>query len=232
MEGGKATWLGLLLTQPPYHTAAACWVVLSSYLVGCIYIVACICSNHVPIRGHGSLITTWNGFKKPCRHFDQDVPIFLKAKMEVSVNTPFLAIHCIICCHWTFVGYQQVSPEVAIWPRLFLASWLLKAAIQHPGSLSPVSWIWHEGSLQVWSLCLVLTKVKNPLPIKKQTKVVYWILCSCGKAYIGETWRRLQTRIKEHQDACQNGTLEESVMQGVAVRRRMMEKVNERYHSN
>ena len=35
---------------------------------------------------------------------------------------------------------------------------------------------------------------------------MYRIPCSCGKAYIGETKRRLETSLKEHQDACQKGT--------------------------
>ena len=35
---------------------------------------------------------------------------------------------------------------------------------------------------------------------------------SCGKAYIGETVRRLETRMKEHWDACQKGTLENSAL--------------------
>ena len=30
----------------------------------------------------------------------------------------------------------------------------------------------------------------------------------CGKSYIGETRRRLETRLREHQEACQKGTLE------------------------
>ena len=58
------------------------------------------------------------------------------------------------------------------------------------------------------SLRSVLTRVKDPLPIGKQSKVVYWIPCTCGKAYIGETRRGLVTRLKEHQDACQKGTVE------------------------
>ena len=52
------------------------------------------------------------------------------------------------------------------------------------------------------SLWLVLTKVKDTLPVEKQSKVVYQIPCSCGMTYIGETARRLKTRMKEHQDAC------------------------------
>ena len=48
--------------------------------------------------------------------------------------------------------------------------------------------------------------------MKKRSKVVYQIPCSCGKKYIGETVRRLETRMKEHQDACQKGTLEKSAL--------------------
>ena len=42
----------------------------------------------------------------------------------------------------------------------------------------------------------------NPLPPDLQSKVIYKVPCSCGKAYIGETTRRLETRLKEHKDAC------------------------------
>ena len=34
---------------------------------------------------------------------------------------------------------------------------------------------------------------------------MYSIPCSCGKVYIGETTRRLEQRVKEHQDACRKG---------------------------
>lgn len=42
--------------------------------------------------------------------------------------------------------------------------------------------------------------------MEKQVKVVYH--CSCGKAFIGETARRLEARVEEHKDACQKGELE------------------------
>ena len=48
----------------------------------------------------------------------------------------------------------------------------------------------------------LLTKVKDPLPTEKQSGVVYEVLCTCGKVYIGETKCRLGTRLKEHKDAC------------------------------
>ena len=43
----------------------------------------------------------------------------------------------------------------------------------------------------------MLTWVKDPLPSDLQSKVIYKVHCSCGKAYTGET-----TRLKEHKDAC------------------------------
>ncbi len=35
--------------------------------------------------------------------------------------------------------------------------------------------------------------------------MVYRIPCQYGKVYIGETQRRLETRVKEHRDACAKG---------------------------
>ena len=58
----------------------------------------------------------------------------------------------------------------------------------------------------------VLTKVKDPLPMVKKAKVVYRIHRSCGKICIGETRRRLETRLREHQEACRKGTLEKSAV--------------------
>ena len=62
------------------------------------------------------------------------------------------------------------------------------------------------------SLCLVLTRVKDPLPTRKQSKVVYRISCSCGKVYISETRRRLEMKLKEQQEACRSATLEKSAV--------------------
>ena len=58
----------------------------------------------------------------------------------------------------------------------------------------------------------MLTKVKDNLPLGKRSRVVYQIPCSCGQVYIGETIRRLETRMKEHRDACERGTLEKSAI--------------------
>ena len=58
----------------------------------------------------------------------------------------------------------------------------------------------------------LLTRVKDPLPADKQSMVVYWIPCSCGKVYIGRTILRLETRLKEHHDACSKGQLEKSAV--------------------
>ena len=48
----------------------------------------------------------------------------------------------------------------------------------------------------------LLTKVKDPLHMEKQATVVYEVPCICGKVYIGEIRRRLETCLKEHKDAC------------------------------
>ena len=48
--------------------------------------------------------------------------------------------------------------------------------------------------------------------VGKQSNVVYRIPCSCGQVYIGETKRRLETRLKEHQDACKRGMMEKSAV--------------------
>ena len=43
--------------------------------------------------------------------------------------------------------------------------------------------------------------------MEKKFVAVYKIPCSCSKFYIGETRRRLETRMKEHQNACRKGLL-------------------------
>ena len=50
----------------------------------------------------------------------------------------------------------------------------------------------------------LLTKIKDPLPMEKQVNV-YKVPCACGKAYNGESTRQLETRQKEHKDACIKG---------------------------
>ena len=73
--------------------------------------------------------------------------------------------------------------------------------------------VWHEGCLHVWTLLLLhADQSEGPLMMEKQVKVVYRIPCSCGEAYIGETVRRLEARVKEHRDACQKGALEKSAL--------------------
>ena len=62
------------------------------------------------------------------------------------------------------------------------------------------------------TLRLMLTKVKDTLPLGKQSRVVYQVLCNCGQVCVGETIRRLETRMKEHQDACERGMLEKSTV--------------------
>ena len=42
--------------------------------------------------------------------------------------------------------------------------------------------------------------------------MLHEIPCTCGKVYIGETKRRLETRIKEHKEACMNGFTDKSAI--------------------
>ena len=58
----------------------------------------------------------------------------------------------------------------------------------------------------------MLTKVKETLPLGKQSNVVYHIPCSCSQFYTGETRQRLETRLKEYRDACERGTMEKSAI--------------------
>ena len=58
----------------------------------------------------------------------------------------------------------------------------------------------------------LLTKAKDPLPAEKQSNVVYEVPCTCGKVYIGETKRRLGTRLKEHKDTCANSLTDRSAI--------------------
>ena len=51
---------------------------------------------------------------------------------------------------------------------------------------------------------IMLTRVKDRLPEEKCFKVVYQILCDCGRVYIGETIRRLETRLNKHKEAHRN----------------------------
>ncbi len=41
---------------------------------------------------------------------------------------------------------------------------------------------------------------------------MYSILCNCGRVYIGETTRRLEQRVKKHQDVCKRGDKKVSVI--------------------
>ena len=42
--------------------------------------------------------------------------------------------------------------------------------------------------------------------------MVYHIPWSCGQVYIGETNQRLETRLKEHRDACERKMMEKSAV--------------------
>ena len=54
-------------------------------------------------------------------------------------------------------------------------------------------------------------RVKDRDPLEK-SNVVYQVPCSCGRVYIGETKRALETHIKEHKAATRRGELEKSAI--------------------
>ena len=53
------------------------------------------------------------------------------------------------------------------------------------------------------TLCSMLIKVKDSLQLGKQSRVVH---------HIGKLIRRLETRLKEHWDACKRGMVEKSAV--------------------
>ena len=59
---------------------------------------------------------------------------------------------------------------------------------------------------------MMLTRAKDRLPEEKCSKVVYQIPCDCERVYIGETIRRLETRIKEHKEAHRKADTETSAV--------------------
>ncbi len=59
----------------------------------------------------------------------------------------------------------------------------------------------------------VLTRVKDKVPMDKQTGIVYSIPCSdCNIQYIGETGRALQTRKQEHKRSVEQQRVEQSAL--------------------
>ena len=88
--------------------------------------------------------------------------------------------------------------------------------------------IWHQRWERYWKcresqkmstiveLCMP-TKVRyDHWPCSERTReqvnVVYKVPCTCRKVYIGETTRRLETRLKEHKDACIKGFTDKSAI--------------------
>ena len=61
-------------------------------------------------------------------------------------------------------------------------------------------------------LRMMLSRVNDRLPREKDSKVVYQIPCDCGKVYISETTRRLETRLREHRDVHHKGNTETSAV--------------------
>ena len=57
-----------------------------------------------------------------------------------------------------------------------------------------------------------LMRVKDQDPLEKKSNVVYHVPCSCGRVYIGEMKRALETRMKEHKAATRRGELKKSAI--------------------
>ena len=55
----------------------------------------------------------------------------------------------------------------------------------------------------------LLTRVKDKLSVEQESSVVYKVPCTCGSYYIGETVRRLETRLREQ---CKRGETEKSAV--------------------
>ena len=58
-----------------------------------------------------------------------------------------------------------------------------------------------------------LVHLKDPIPLRQRTGVVYRIPCSsCEKVYIGQTGRTLDHRLKEHRRALTSGNVQQSAV--------------------
>ena len=57
-----------------------------------------------------------------------------------------------------------------------------------------------------------LMQVKDRDPLERRSNVIYQVPCSCGRVYIGETKRALETRIKEHKAATRRGETTKSAI--------------------
>ena len=68
----------------------------------------------------------------------------------------------------------------------------------------------HQSSVQVWTHPLFSPHQGQRPPPYGEANIVYEVPCTCGKAYISETTRRLETHLKEHKDACIKGFTEKS----------------------
>ena len=98
--------------------------------------------------------------------------------------------------------------------------WVPRTTITLPyitGVSEEIRRVWWDYDVRV-AFKMGSTLVKDPLPLEKQTMVVYRIPSSCGKMYIKKTVQRLELRLKEHKDACSRGQLEKSAITELAWR--------------
>ena len=92
-----------------------------------------------------------------------------------------------------------------------MVNFLLKVVLCADDPSGPIMETSHHSSLHVGRMMGL--EVEIPVYMcGKQSNVVYHIPCSYGQVYIGETKRRLESRLKEHRDACERGMMEKSAV--------------------
>ena len=60
--------------------------------------------------------------------------------------------------------------------------------------------------------CEIRSRVHYPSVKSNICGILYPIPYNCGQVYIGETRQRLETRVKEHWDACKKGMTDNSAV--------------------
>lgn len=58
----------------------------------------------------------------------------------------------------------------------------------------------------------LFTKLKDAIPTQLQFGLIYKVVCSCGKVYVGQTIQRLQKRLEGHRYNCRTGNKQHSAL--------------------
>ncbi|XP_037028013.1 uncharacterized protein LOC119068513 [Bradysia coprophila] len=58
----------------------------------------------------------------------------------------------------------------------------------------------------------LFTKLKDAIPVQLQSGLIYKVVCTCGKVYIGQTIQRLQKRLEGHRYNCKIGNKQHSAL--------------------